>query len=606
MRVSLTDARAHKHIQAVVRAWKDRCLLTDGSLRGLDEPLWTTDRLDRAYNNIIGQPLVDEGTFIEKLEKQLSSDRQLVLLGAELLIVYYLFAWDGSVSAETKRARVNEVLSWADTVLGEDEEAWLALGERGIGHPGQFFLLRPDVQLGLILDFARRLKEKPAVECNEILADPWRLRDFADAADDHGASGMRHIVLHLLHPDSFEPISSGQDKQRIAGTYAALVDGDVEDTDEQLVIVRQRLAELLGKTPGEVEFYREPLASTWGGNRAKSDGNLIDGLDLKKQVVLFGPPGTSKTYEAKQLAGQIIRRHALREWGPVTYFQRQDRVGELIASRVHRLQLHPAYSYEEFIRGRLLRNGDVVYEDGYLLKLIDEITNEEQRLPEPERGLPWVLILDELNRADLSRVFGEAFSVLEDREEQVALPGSDSRQEPRTIALPERLYVIGTMNLIDQSLEQIDFALRRRFLWWRSGFDRARLAAVLPELWEQTDMAQRYPWERISDEMEAFASRAERLNEQIAASSLLGRDYELGHTYFFDVIGLLAKSERLRRKVRASQFLWNKKGEAHPPVRDLWRMSLEPLVDQYLQGVDADSRNKELTRLANAFLLGKT
>lgn len=604
--MALTDARPREHIQAVIEAWKDRCLLADGSLRDVDEPLWTTDRLGRAYNNIIDQPLVDEGTFIEKLKKQLSSDRQLVLLGAELLIVYYLFAWDGSVSAATKRARVNEVLSWADTALSEDEEAWLALGERGVGHPGQFFLLRPDVQLGFILDFARRLKKKPAVECGELLGDPWRLREFADAADDQGASGMRHIVLHLLHPDSFEPISSGQDKQRIAGTYAALVDGEVDDVDEQLVIIRRSLAELLGKTPGEVEFYREPLASTWGGNRAKSDGNLIDGLDLKKQVVLFGPPGTSKTYEAKQLAGQIVRRHALRQWGPVTYFQRQERVEELIASRVHRLQLHPAYSYEEFIRGRLLRNGDVVYEDGYLLKLIDEIANEEQRLPESERGLPWVLILDELNRADLSRVFGEAFSVLEDREEAVALPGSDSGQEQRTITLPERLYVIGTMNLIDQSLEQIDFALRRRFLWWRSGFDRPRLAAVLPELWEQTDMAQRYPWERIGGEMEVFASRAEMLNKQIAASSLLGRDYELGHTYFFDVIGLLAKCERLRRKVRASQFLWNKKGEAHPPVRDLWRMSLEPLVDQYLQGVDADSRTKELARLANAFLLGKT
>jgi 5-methylcytosine-specific restriction protein B len=119
-------------------------------------------------------------------------------------------------------------------------------------------------------------------------------------------------------------------------------------------------------------------------------------------------------------------------------------------------------------------------------------------------------------------------------------------------------------------------------------------------------MAQRYPWERISDEMEIFMSRAEMLNEQIAASSLLGRDYELGHTYFFDVIGLLAKFEHLRRERRASQFLWNKKGEAHPPVSDLWRMSLEPLVDQYLQGVDAESRRKELARLANAFLLGKT
>jgi 5-methylcytosine-specific restriction protein B len=591
--VSLTDARPHEHIQAVVDAWKERCLLEDGSLLYDEEQLWSPDNLAQAHHNIAEQPLLDGGSFIEKLERQLAGERRLVLLGAELLVVYYLFAWDGSVGAATKRDRVAKVLAWANAELPEDSEAWQALGEAGIGHPGQFFLLRPDIQLGFLLDFALRLKKEPASEQRQTLSDPWRLRDFADAGEDQGASGMRHILLHLLHPDAFEPISSGQDKQRIASTYADLVDDDIEDLDEQLVVIRRGLAELLGQPSGEVEFYREPLASTWGGHRAKGDANLVDGLELKKQVVLFGPPGTSKTYEAKQIAGQIIRRHALRQWGPVEYFQRQDRIEELIANHVRRLQLHPAYSYEEFIRGLRLRDGSVAFEDGYLLRLVDEINDEQ--IPEAETPLPWVLILDELNRADLSRVFGEAFSVLEDRNEAVELPGSEPGQPPRKIVLPDRLYVIGTMNLIDQSLEQIDFALRRRFLWWRSGFDRARLAAVLPELWEQTDTAHRYPWTRISGEVDLFTSRAELLNEQIGASSLLGRDYELGHTYFFDVIGLLAKSERLHRKTRASQFLWNKKGEAHPPVGDLWRMSLEPLIDQYLQGIDADSRKSALT-----------
>ncbi len=602
--MSLTDADPHEHIQAVVGAWRDRCLLKDGSLLYDDESLWVSDNLAQAYRNIAEQPLLDGGSFIEKLERQLASDRRLVLLGAEVLVVYYLFAWDGSVGAATKRARIKEVLGWADTELTEDNEVWRALGEAGIGHPGQYFLLRPDVQLGFLLDFSRRLKQKEPPERSEILSDPWRLRDFADAGEDQGASGMRHILLHLLHPDVFEPISSGQDKQSIASTYAGLVAEGTGDIDEQLVVIRKQLAELLGKPSGEVEFYREPLASTWGGHRVKDDANLVDALELKKQLVLFGPPGTSKTYEAKQLAGQIIRRHAMRQWGPVEYFQRQDRIEELIGNHIRRLQLHPAYSYEEFIRGLRLRGGNVVYEDGYLLRLIDEMNSEQ--IAEPETPLPWVLILDELNRADLSRVFGEAFSVLEDRNQPVALPGTEPGQPPREIVLPDRLYVIGTMNLIDQSLEQIDFALRRRFLWSRSGFDRARLAAVLPELWERTGTASRYPWTRINAEMDTFTSRAELLNGQIGASSLLGRDYELGHTYFFDVIGLLAESERLHRKTRASQFLWNKKGEAHPPVRDLWRMSLEPLIDQYLQGVDADSRKTALTDLSNAFLLGKT
>src|SRR5205823_2724449 len=125
--------------------------------------------------------------------------------------------------------------------------------------------------------------------------------------------------------------------------------------------------------------------------------------------------------------------------------------------------------------------------------------------------------------------------------------------------LPNNLYVVGTMNLIDQSLEQVDFALRRRFLWVRSGFDSQRLADVLPQLWAATDTAARYSWGRLEEDVEKFTARAEMLNDVIASSALLGRDYEIGHTYFFDVIGLLAGDESLHRTRRASQFFWTRK-----------------------------------------------
>lgn len=602
--MAIAEASAREHIDSVVGDWRERCLIADGSLLYPGENLWTTDNLRSAYSNIAEHPLLDARTFMEKLKDQVGSGRELTLLGAELLVVYYLFAWVGSIGSAKKRSRINEVLGWADEALPEDGEVWQALGEQGIGHPGQYFLLRPDVQLGFLLDFAIRLKEKPEAERREILSDAWRLRDFADEAEEHGATGMRHILLHLLQPDFFERISSGEHKQSIVSAYGGLVDGEIEDVDERLLKIREQLAELLQKPSEDVDFYWEPLAGTWGGWNGGEDTNAVDGLELKKQLVLFGPPGTSKTYEAKELAAQVIRRAALRAWGPVDYFSKRARVDELVAKHVRRLQLHPAYSYEEFIRGQRLRDGNVSFEDGYLLRLIDEI--ETQTVPDEEPELPWVLILDELNRADLSRVFGEAFSVLEDREQKVDLPGTEPGEQPRSISLPETLYVIGTMNLIDQSLEQIDFALRRRFLWRRTGFERSRLTEVLRERWGKTGMEGRYKWTRIQDEMEFFTNRAEQLNEQVAASSLLGRDYEIGHTYFFDVIGLLAKFERLHRNTRASQFLWNRKREGLQPVRDLWRMSIEPLLDQYLQGVDAESRASELDRLGRIFLIGKT
>jgi 5-methylcytosine-specific restriction enzyme B len=603
--VALTELNRRQNINAVVERWRERCLVEDGSLL-YSEDLWIADNLARVYHNIVQAPLLEhDRSFIDKLEEQLKGDRELIILGAEALIVYYLFPWYGAVSAQTKRGRVNQVLAWAGEELSEDSDVWRAFGDQGIGHPGRYFLSRPDVQVGFLLDFANRLKSTPAEERRGILDEPWRLRDFADDGAEDGAAGMRHIVLHLLQPEFFERISSGEHKQSITSTYAGFVsDGEIDDVDEQLLQIRNRLVEVLKKPADEVDFYLPPLAGTWGSGRAGDATDPIEALELKKQVVLFGPPGTSKTYEAKQLAAQIIRRQALKLWGPVAYFQKQERVEELLGTHVHRLQLHPAYSHEEFIRGLRLRDGTVAFEDGYLLRLIQEI--EGEHLPEGEKPLPWVLILDELNRADLSRVFGEAFSVLEDRNSDVELLGTEPGEPPALIRLPERLYLIGTMNLIDQSLEQIDFALRRRFLWWRSSFDRQRLADVLPELWEKTPMAKRYAWERISEDMERFIARAELLNQQIAASSLLGRDYEIGHTYFFDVVGLLARAEYMNRKTRASRFLWTAKGEARPAVTDLWRMSLEPLLDQYLQGVDAESRRAELTRLSKVFLNGET
>jgi 5-methylcytosine-specific restriction protein B len=601
--MAIIEQSSRVHIQAAVDLWRDRCLIKDGSLLFDDEQLWTEDNLGHVYHNLVEAPLVDERTFIQKLEVQLENNRSLIRLGAEAIVVYYLFVWRGAVTAATKRARVSQILKWAGDELSEESEVWRALGEDGIGHPGQYFLLRPDFQVGFLLEFARRLKAKTPDERRQILSDPWRLRDFADLTTEDGAPGMRHILLHLLQPASFERIASGQHKQSIVATYGGLLpDGESEDVDERLLMIRKRLEGLLNKSTEDIDFYDPPLEGTWGTRRG--DGtDPVEALELKKQVVLFGPPGTSKTYDAKQIGTQIIRRQGLKLWGPVEYFQKQDRITELLRTHIHRLQLHPAYSYEEFIRGLRLRDGGVAYEDGYLLRLITDINNEN--LPKGETPLPWVLILDELNRADLSRVFGEAFSVLEDRDSGVELPGTEPGQPVREIKLPERLYVIGTMNLIDQSLEQIDFALRRRFLWQRSGFDATRLAEVLAELWDKTTRGKVYSWDRIGSDFELFIKRAELLNEEIASSSLLGRDYEIGHTYFFDVVGLLASAEYMNRRVRAGRFLWSKKGDALTPVRDLWRMSLEPLLDQYLQGVDAESRKAELARLSTVFLAGQ-
>src|SRR5262249_39300764 len=160
-----------------------------------------------------------------------------------------------------------------------------------------------------------------------------------------------------------------------------------------------------------------------------------DVIHHKKQIVLYGPPGTGKTHEALKVAERIIRSAALRQWGAARYFQDEGRVVQAIKDGIHVVQLHPAYSYEDFIRGLHLLGGKTEYRPGVLLQILSRMEAEKS-----EARLPHVLILDEMNRTDLSRMLGECFSLLENRDRSVRLPGGDDAR----LSFPSDLYVIGT------------------------------------------------------------------------------------------------------------------------------------------------------------------
>ena len=203
------------------------------------------------------------------------------------------------------------------------------------------------------------------------------------------------------------------------------------------------------------------------------------------------------------------------------------------------MQLHPGYGYEEFIRGlRLSADGSTGYVDGLLPRLVDQMN----AVPENDR-LPVILVLDEINRTDLSRLFGEAFSLLENRDMPVLLPGFDAEDEPRELALPDNLFVIGTMNLIDQSVEELDFALRRRFFWRPAGFEPDPIIEVNEQRWAKHAPV-KWGWDRAVGDMTRLAERATLLNQQIGLSPHLGSQYQLGPH-------LLLRRRLLRRPVAA-------------------------------------------------------
>ncbi len=209
-------------------------------------------------------------------------------------------------------------------------------------------------------------------------------------------------------------------------------------------------------------------------------------LKDKKQVIFQGPPGTGKTYVAQELAECLAGSK----------------------ERVTLVQLHPSYAYEDFVQGfrPTLKDGQAGFElrDGPLLQAADRTRDE----PDADH----FLVIDEINRGNIAKVFGELYFLLEYRERQMTLQYAD-----KPFSLPENLYIIGTMNTADRSIALVDLALRRRFYFVEFHPDEEPVKGVL----------RRWLKEEAPD-MEWVADIVERANEKLSND----RHAAIGPSYF--------------------------------------------------------------------------
>lgn len=212
-------------------------------------------------------------------------------------------------------------------------------------------------------------------------------------------------------------------------------------------------------------------------------------LLTKKNVILQGAPGVGKTFAAKRLAYSIME--------------------EKDTSRVQMVQFHQSYSYEDFIMGFRPAESGFTLKKGVFYEFCRKAEEDDER--------PYFFIIDEINRGNLSKIFGELFMLIESDKRGVELQLLYADEQ---FSIPSNIYIIGMMNTADRSLAMLDYALRRRFAFFE-----------MPPAFSSAGF-QSYKARINNIKFDRLVETVERLNREITEDDSLGEGFQIGHSYF--------------------------------------------------------------------------
>ena len=378
---------------------------------------------------------------------------------------------------------------YKNEIIDNPEEYWNTLRN-------QLYLFLTEI--GSSNEFPNVDKKYPMIERIPIVAAKLCYLYYPDKFISIGSRGRLQSIIDLFEIDTNE-IKVSSKMSYIISKYIRENISEVNDEDPQWIgyalwRFTAAMEEDSVEEDKEIEipdsYSKEDFLKEVFITNEKYD-DIVSLLKIKKNIILTGAPGVGKTFMAKRLAYSLM--------------------GSKDNSKIVFIQFHQSYSYEEFIEGyRPSSKGGFSLEKGLFYELCKDAREDKDN--------NYYLIIDEINRGNLSKIFGELLMLIEadKRDEKITLAYSGEDD----FSVPKNLYIIGLMNTADRSLALIDYALRRRFSFVNiePAFDNQKFKEAFNEMYDNN--------------YDEVLTMIDELNNDIKDDPSLGEGFMVGHSYF--------------------------------------------------------------------------
>lgn len=376
---------------------------------------------------------------------------------------------------------------------------------------------------------------------------------------EDAAYSAKQILMKMAVLDNLTDFLYIYSTQWLEELYNDFIDGDAEGIftkNHQVCLVAKKLLSVNEQDKGELILLSRFL---WRYVNARTIADADN-----PNVIMYGPPGTGKTYSVVNSLDFVCQGDS---------------------SRYELLQFHPSFTYEDFIEG--IKPKGVSNDGNIRFELVNGVFKNFCIKAKNTPDKSFYFVVDEINRANLSSVFGETLSLLEKdyRHNGIGnknlirtqystliedLIKEDKKYESLAYTIdnnevkfgvPENVFFIGMMNDVDKSIDAFDLALRRRFKWIRKDCDYDVIE-------EETRFKRKEDFSNIKQYLKA----CEKLNNYISAELGLGKSYEFGHSFFMKMSDIAKRKEITQHNLET-----------------LFNLYLRPTLKEYLRAVFAES-----------------